>query len=81
MQVRPWGGDGDDLLLGGQGQDRMFGEAGNDNLQGGSGDDVLDGGLGNDFLAGGSSSRSVVEAPGCPCVLAVRWWDWRSFAS
>jgi Ca2+-binding RTX toxin-like protein len=52
LNLRIYGGNGDDILLGGSGHDSIFGGNGDDFLSGGSGNDWLFGGWGNDLLAG-----------------------------
>ncbi|KGQ26598.1 Ig-like domain-containing protein [Gallibacterium anatis] len=54
--LRLYGLDGDDTLVGGSGSDRLYGGKGSDTLVGGSETDFLIGGQGNDTLTGGKGA-------------------------
>jgi Ca2+-binding RTX toxin-like protein len=70
MDVKVFGGDGNDLLdastfqkratlVGGQGDDTIKGGGSNDLLEGGTGNDLLEGGNSNDLLEGGNGNDTL----------------------
>jgi Ca2+-binding RTX toxin-like protein len=54
VDIKAFGGAGNDTLAGGSGHDSLFGNAGADVLIAGAGNDHLDGGAGTDLLSGGA---------------------------
>ncbi len=64
VNLRLFGGDGDDVITGGGGHDRIDGGAGNDRINGGAGNDYIYGGDGNDTLQGGDGNDTVYGGRG-----------------
>lgn len=52
LNVKAFGGLGNDTIVGGSGVDELFGDDGDDTLIGGVGDDSIKGGAGNDLIRG-----------------------------
>ncbi|QUV80792.1 calcium-binding protein [Chloracidobacterium sp. D] len=64
VNLRLFGGDGDDVITGGSGHDRIDGGAGNDRINGGAGNDYIYGGDGNDTLQGGDGNDTIYGGRG-----------------
>ncbi|MGQ9897833.1 MAG: M91 family zinc metallopeptidase [Acidobacteriota bacterium] len=64
VNLRLYGGDGDDVINGGSGHDRIDSGAGRDRIYGGAGNDYIYGGDGNDTLQGGGGNDTVYGGAG-----------------
>jgi Ca2+-binding RTX toxin-like protein len=61
INVRAYGGAGNDVLVGGAGNDILGGGAGNDVLVGGAGADTLNGGAGADTIVTDKADRIILD--------------------
>lgn len=64
VNLRLFGGDGNDVITGGRGHDRIDGGAGNDRINGGVGNDYVYGGDGSDTLQGSDGNDTVYGGRG-----------------
>lgn len=71
LNIRAFGGAGDDTLVGSGGSDQIWGEAGNDVLLGMAGNDSLMGGDGDDQLNGREGIDSLYGGNGDDVLVAI----------
>lgn len=75
IDVRDFGLNSGDVLVGLAGDDTLIGLGGDDNLLGGAGNDFLDGGDGKDFLDGGEGFNTIVAGAGDDVINLGRGFD------
>lgn len=82
VEMRFFGGDGNDVLIGTGGDDVLMGDAGNDFIQGGDGRDLIVGGAGTDSLHGQEGSdlllAAVLSLPNLQSGLSDIIAEWKS---